>query len=98
MIDERIADGSTRVLGPIGGLWCKLDYGSDGPAGAVLEGVFTFPDRRGRGLASQLVATCMHQATAPVSLHVAEHNRPARASYARAGMQEVGSCRLLLLG
>ena len=96
MIDERIADGSTRVLGPSGDLWCKLDYGSNGPGGAVLEGVFTFPDRRGRGLGAELVATCMAAAALPASLHVAEHNHAARAAYERAGMREVGSCRLLL--
>jgi predicted GNAT family acetyltransferase len=33
----------------------------------------------------------------PLSLHVAEHNRAARSAYERAGMREVGSCRLLLL-
>jgi len=98
MIDERIDEGTTRVLGPSGALWCKLDYGSDGPGGAVLEGVFTFPDRRGRGLGAELVSTCMAQAKLPVSLHVAEHNRPARSAYERAGMHEHGQCRLLLLG
>ena len=97
MIDERIGDGSTRVLGPIGDMWSKLDYGTDGPGGAVLEGVFTFPDRRGRGLGAELVATCMADATLPVSLHVAEHNRAARSVYERAGMREAASCRLLLL-
>lgn len=97
MVDERIGDGSTRVIGPVGGLWCKLDYGTDGPGGAVLEGVFTFPERRGRGLGAELVATCMHAAPMPLSLHVAENNRPARSAYERAGMRESGSCRLLLL-
>lgn len=97
MIDERIEEGSTRVLGPIGDMWSKLDYGTDGPGGAVLEGVFTFPDRRGRGLGAELVATCIADASLPVSLHVAEHNRAARSAYERAGMHETGSCRLLLL-
>lgn len=97
-IDERIAEGSTRVLGPIGGPWCKLDYGSDGPGGRMLEGVFTFPEQRGQGLASALVATCLHQAPGAVLLHVGEHNGPARAAYARAGMTPAGTCRLLLLG
>lgn len=98
MIDDRIHDGSTRVIGPHGGLWCKLDYGSEGPGGAILEGVFTFPDRRGRGLATELVATCMAQTQHSVSLHVAEHNQPARSAYERSGMVAAGQCRLLLLG
>jgi GNAT superfamily N-acetyltransferase len=98
MIDERVEGGSTRVLGPTGGLWCKLDYGSDGPGGPVIEGVFTFPDRRGRGLGAELVATCISQAKLPVCLHVAEDNRAARSAYERAGMREVSTCRLLLQG
>jgi predicted GNAT family acetyltransferase len=97
-IDERIADGSTRVIGPPGGIACKLEIGSDGPAGGVLEGVFTFPEQRGQHFASRLVASCLAEAKAPLSLHVGQHNRPARAAYERAGMHEAGRCRLLLLG
>lgn len=98
MIDERIAEGSTAVLGPLGRVWSKLDIGSEGPGGAVLEGVFTFADRRGRGFASELVATTIARRQDPVSLHVAEANTGARRAYERAGMREVGRCRLLLLG
>ncbi|HEB52087.1 MAG TPA: GNAT family N-acetyltransferase [bacterium] len=97
MIDARIADGTTRCIGPAGGLWTKLDFGSTGPGGVVIEGVFTFPDRRGRGLGSQLVATCIATGGQRMSLHVAEHNRAARSAYERAGMRCVGSCSLLLL-
>jgi len=96
-IDARTRDGSTRVLGPVGGIWAKLDFGSVGAAGCVLEGVFTFPEQRGRGLGAQLVATCMSRADVGVSLHVAEHNDAARRCYERAGMAEAGRCRLLLL-
>ncbi len=97
-IDERIADGSTCVLGPVGGPLCKLDYGSDGPGGLMLEGVFTFAEHRGQGLAAALVASCLRAAPGAVLLHVGQHNHPARAAYERAGMQAAGSCRLLLLG
>ncbi len=96
-IDERIAQGTTWVIGPPGGPRCKLDIGSDGPGGAVIEGVFTFPDVRGQGLATALVATCLAAASGSMSLHVGKHNRPARSAYAAAGMVEAGSCRLLLL-
>ena len=96
-IDERIAEGSTRTTGPIGSPHCKLDFGSDGPGGRVLEGVFTFPEHRGRGLATALVAACLRAAPGHVCLHVGRHNAPARAAYERAGMQVVDSCRLLLL-
>jgi uncharacterized protein len=97
-IDERIGNGSTRVLGPIGSPDCKLDFGSEGPGGLMIEGVFTFPPARGRGLASALVASCIAAATHErVCLHVGEHNLPARAAYERAGMVAVDRCRLLLL-
>ncbi len=96
-IDERIQNGTTRVLGPVGGPWCKLDYGSDGPGGLVIEGVFTFAEERGKGHAAALVAACLGSAPGVVSLHVGKHNRPARAAYERAGMHEAGACRLLLL-
>ncbi len=97
-IDQRIAEGATKVLGPIGGFHCKLDIGSIGPGGIVVEGVFTFPECRGRGLAAQLVATCMRSAPGLVCLHVGMHNAPARSAYERAGMVQSGRCRLLLLG
>jgi GNAT superfamily N-acetyltransferase len=96
-IDERIAAGTTRVIGPVGALRCKLDFGSSGPGGTVIEGVFTFPDARGLGFATGLVATCLAQAEGDVCLHVGAHNKPARAAYEAAGMHAGGSCRLLLL-
>ena len=98
MIEERTKDRSTRVLGPPGELWCKLDHGSSGPGGLVLEGVYSFPEVRGRGLATALVGSCIHAAGREASLHVAADNAPARRCYEQAGMREVGSCRLLLLG
>jgi predicted GNAT family acetyltransferase len=97
-IDERIVSSSTRVIGPLGAPSCKLDFGSNGPGGLVLEGVFTFSEHRGRGLAAGLVATCLQQAPGDVSLHVGKHNRPARCAYERAGMTVAGGCRLLLIG
>lgn len=96
-IDERIGNGSTRVLGEPGAIVCKLDVGSDGPAGRVIEGVFTFPEHRGRGLATALVAACLRESARPTILHVGRWNQPARAAYERAGMREAGCCRLLLL-
>jgi hypothetical protein len=97
-IDERIVEGTTRVLGPLGSVHCKLDLGSRGPGGTVVEGVFTFAEQRGRGLAAALVASQLAADPAATCLHVGVHNVPARAAYARAGMAEVGRCHLLLLG
>jgi GNAT superfamily N-acetyltransferase len=97
-VEHRIAEGSTRVLGAEGSVDCKLDIGSRGPAGVMLEGVFTFPAARGRGLATGLVATCIAAAAVDtVCLHVAADNAPARAVYERAGMRAATTVRLLLL-
>lgn len=96
-IDRRIRDGTTLVLGPPGDPHGKLDLGSTGSAGWVLEGVFTFRPYRRRGLASALVATVARSADTPlVCLHVAADNAPAIHAYQRAGMQRMGACRLLL--
>jgi GNAT superfamily N-acetyltransferase len=95
-IDERIADGTTLVIGPPGSVQCKLDLGSDGPGGLVIEGVFTFAEHRGRGLAAALVASVLAEARGAVCLHVGERNLPARRAYATAGMAETGRCTLLL--
>lgn len=98
-VSQRIAEGSTRVIAAGGRLLSKLDFGSSGPGGSVLEGVFTFPEARGRGLCAGLVATVIAESRhVPVCLHVAADNAPARAAYAAAGMRETGRCRLLLLG
>ncbi|MSR37384.1 MAG: GNAT family N-acetyltransferase [Planctomycetes bacterium] len=99
MVNSRIGDGSTLVIGEVGKPLCKLDIGSRGAFGIVIEGVFTFPEQRGRGLATRLVAVAASDASTPYScLHVAADNGPARSAYVRAGMHEVGRCRLLLLG
>lgn len=97
-VDERIAESTTRVLGPVGKIDAKLDFGSEGPGGLVIEGVFTFPEARGRGLAAKLVASCIAEASSRVGLHVGEQNIAARRAYERAGMSQVDRCRLLLLG
>lgn len=96
-IDERIHEGSTRILGPVGALRCKLDIGSDGEGGRVIEGVFTFPEFRGQGLAATLVAACLRESRGFVCLHVGRDNTNARSAYERAGLRVVDSCRLLLL-
>lgn len=98
-IDARIRDGTCHVVDADGQVGCKLDLGSEGPAGTMIEGVFTFPAARGLGLATSLVATTTARAGAPfVCLHVAADNRVARAVYERAGMRALASCQLLLLG
>lgn len=99
MVDSRIREGSVLVHGDLGAVQTKVDLGSRGHAGLILEGVFTFPDVRGMGLATALVGRVAASAEEPfVCLHVAANNAPARAAYDRAGLTEVGGCRLLLSG
>ncbi len=99
-VRRRIRDGRTFVVGPVGDPQCKLDIGSRGRGGAVLEGVHTRPEVRGRGLAAALVAGVIDRLVAdgaPITcLHVAEENAPARRAYERAGMVASGACRLML--
>jgi len=98
-VKQRMREGSTLVIGTPGRLDAKLDIGSKGPAGLILEGVYTWPGVRGRGLASGLVATVAGTAgDCPlVCLHVAEDNEAARRAYENAGMREAGRCQLLLV-
>jgi len=95
----RIKEGSTYLLGPVGQPVCKLDIGSRGPAGVVIEGVYTWPSKRSMGEATRLVAgvaaTVLHEHRM-VCLHVAADNIPARRAYEKCGMQELATCQLVL--
>lgn len=97
---DRVRDGTSLVIGPSGAPFAKLDLGSDGPFGVMVEGVFTKPEQRGRGYAGQLVHAAAHAALsrgrATVCLHVAADNLPARRSYERAGLRAADSVGLLL--
>lgn len=96
----RLNSGSTFVVGPRGAPLAKLDLGSVGPAGVVIEGVFTDPRVRGQGVGAGLVAAvCQRElrgGARHVTLHVDRDNAAARACYARAGMREVSESGLLL--
>lgn len=95
----RIKDGSTYVLGPVGRPVCKLDIGSNGPAGVVIEGVYTWPSNRGTGQAARLVAGVAATVLTErplVCLHVAADNIPARRAYEKCGMLELATCQLIL--
>lgn len=97
MLAQRIAEGSTLVLGPSGAFHSKLDLGSQGAAGVVIEGVYTFPTARGHGHAAALVAGAVRSQPGPVvCLHVSAANLSARAAYARAGLCPERTWRLLL--
>jgi len=97
---ERMRNATAWVLGPPGAPVAKLDVGSEGPLGAVIEGVFTVPEQRGRGHARALVHAAVRrqlEAGRPlVCLHVADANHPARSCYANAGMRPAVAVGLLL--
>jgi GNAT superfamily N-acetyltransferase len=98
-VRARVRAGQTFVIGPVGAPLAKLDLGSSGSAGVVLEGVHTVASARGQGLASRLVgavAARLVDAVPMVCLHVDQQNTAARRAYTRAGMDPVGTCRLLL--
>lgn len=101
-IRRRIRMGRVWAIGPPGRPLAKLDVGSEGSAGMVLEGVFTVREARRRGLASSLVATVAHRRARSrceiVCLHVAAENAAARRAYERAGMRVAGSCGIMLRG
>ena len=95
----RIRERTTLVIGPAGAPEAKLDIGSKGPAGLILEGVYTLSASRRQGHAAALVATVAHRAGEEcpiVCLHVAADNHAARKAYENAGMREAGRCGLLL--
>ena len=101
MLLRRIHEDTTRIVDSRGQVASKLDLGSKGPHGLVLEGVFTVAAARGRGLATGLVATVACEAgdgVPMVCLHVATTNAAARKAYERAGMREVARCGILLRG
>jgi GNAT superfamily N-acetyltransferase len=70
----------------------KLDIGSRGPYGVLIEGVFTEHASRGVGHAKRLVAgvSDMLLDNYPrVGLHVGRNNEPAIRAYATAGFREI---------
>ena len=98
-IRRRIRMRQTMVIGPVGDPWTKLDFGSCGPCGMIVEGVFTRRGQRGNGLARSLVASVaatIGRDYPMVCLHVAADNEAARRAYAGAGMRPMQSCSLLL--
>jgi predicted GNAT family acetyltransferase len=100
-IKARIRKQTTYVIGPLGKPIAKLDLGSVGPSGVVIEGVYTWPHQRGRGFAASLVAAVAQEKLVDhprVCLHVAASNAAARRTYEKCGMVEAGVCQLMLRG
>lgn len=99
-VRERIRAGQCLVLGPAGDVRCKLDVAVSGRHGALIEGIYTLPSWRGRGLARRAVAGSLDrllQSSPVVGLHLAADNAAARRAYGAAGMQQVATWQLLML-
>ncbi len=99
-VDERIAAGCTWITEVHGKPAAKLDVGDEGPAGALIEGVYTEPKLRGGGLARGLVAEVSRgllDRWPCVGLHVSRANTPAVRAYLAAGFEEVENLRLALV-
>jgi hypothetical protein len=97
---SKIRDGRTWLLEENGEAVFKVDVSAQYSGGSQIEGVFTRPHRRGRGIARAGLAALSNEllATSPfVSLHVDRENAPARRAYERTGFRAHSLFRLVLL-
>lgn len=77
----------------------KADLGAVSPTTAQVQGVWTRPDLRGRGIGTAAMAAVLLRAlqVAPtVSLYVNDFNTSARSMYARLGMRQVADLATVL--
>ncbi len=86
---------SGRAFGIVenGRVLFKADLGSVSGSVSQVQGVWLDPELRGRGLAAPAMAavvTLARKMVPTVSLYVNDYNAPARATYFRIGMKEVG--------
>jgi len=97
---RKIRDGVTWLVEDGGEPVFKVDVSAQFAGGAQIEGVFTRPPFRGRGIARRgVAAVCAEllRTSRFVSLHVARENAAARRSYEAAGFRPAGEFRLVLL-
>jgi ribosomal protein S18 acetylase RimI-like enzyme len=97
-IKNRIRRGRTFVDRIDGVLAFKVDIGSDCEFGAQLEGVYTLPALRSRGLASRGLRTlcrALLDRRPRVTLHVHAANQAARRAYENVGFVDVETFRLI---
>lgn len=99
-MERKIEDGRTWVLAERGETVFKVDVAAQFAGGSQIEGVYTKPHRRGRGIARRALATLIDDllnSTAFVSLHVDHENIPAKRAYEKAGFRRYSEFRLVLL-
>lgn len=94
--------GQTYVIVERGRVVFKADVGSVALGCAQVQGVWVAPDLRGQGLAAPAMAATVEQIMldhdAPfVTLYVNDFNAPARATYRRIGMTDLGVFSTVLL-
>ncbi len=97
--EGRIRKGKTFVIRRGGNPVFKVNLAVRAPEGVLIEGVFTDPEHRGRGLASRGVAALCGNLLREyplVALHVGAENLPARRAYEKAGLREKERLGLLL--
>ncbi len=96
---RRLRKGKTFVIRRAGKPVFKVDLAVRAGEGVLVEGVFTDPEFRGRGLASRGVAALCGRILEEyplAALHVGAENLPARRAYEKAGMRPAGELGLLL--
>lgn len=97
-VSSRIRKGRTFVIRAGRGVVFKADIGSDCQHGAQIEGVYTRPAWRGRGLASAGLVPMVRsllERRPRVTLHVHSKNLSALRAYQNAGFELAGSLRLI---
>jgi len=106
---ERIVEGNAYMCrDATGRVIFKCDLPVCGPEGALMEGVFTPKDLRGKGVATRAIWTLCRdlfdgtendgRGQPPfVALHVDERNKAARAAYEKVGFKHELDFRLVLM-
>lgn len=96
-----IEQGHTYVIVEDGRVVFKADIGSAALGCAQVQGVWLAPDLRGQGLSVPAMAAVVEQVMADlapyVTLYVNDFNIPARATYRRIGMTDIGTFSTILL-
>jgi predicted GNAT family acetyltransferase len=100
-VGQLVARGWAFAIIERGEVLFKTEVGAAADGVCQLQGVWVHPDLRGQGLAAPALAgvvRLVRRDVAPdVTLYVNDFNAPARAAYARVGMQQVDTFASVLL-